>query len=218
MNKSPRAGALALLVATINGCGRSGGFLGTRDLASGEPWISDVIWLQTQDVHIDQDFFVDPNSTKSADYFDDDKYLPSTCLEPTKDPTKQKVAFVRPHTYVRQNPKLAPCISQMKILIDRRYEHWIDSLSAWNSGSNTVLDNAVIGAGIAGTAAGGLASQVFNAITGSLTGAKSTINNDFLYQKSVQIIITPNWIRLYKVSTATTAAGSNSKSNDATAT
>ena len=186
MNNHVRAGALALAATTLNGCGSGGGFLGSRDLQSGEPRISDAVWFQTQDVDIDTD------TTKPSNYFDDNKYLPLSCLESNLDSTQkpQIVRYIRPYTYVHQNPQLAICISQMKLLIDRRFEHWIDALNAWNSGSNTILDNTIIGAGIAGTAAGGLASQVFNAISASLTGAKSTVNNDFFYQKSVQIIIT----------------------------
>jgi len=113
-------------------------------------------------------------------YFDDDKYLPAICIEPT---TKApQITYSRPYIYVHQSPELASCISQMKILIDRRFEHWIDSLNAWNSGSNTILDNG-------GTAAGGLASQVTNTISTSSTGAKSTMDNEFFFQKSVDIII-----------------------------
>ena len=78
----------------------------------------------------------------------------------------------------------------MKILIDRRFEHWIDAFNSWNSGGNTILDNAVIGAGIVGTAAGGITARVMNGISASLTGVRTTVNNDFFYQKSVQVIIT----------------------------
>src|SRR3954451_24310991 len=58
----------------VSACGSGPGWLGSNDLRSGQPRISDAVWFQTQDVH------VDPQGSQA--YFEDDRYLPAMCLTP----------------------------------------------------------------------------------------------------------------------------------------
>src|SRR5690242_604925 len=82
------------------------------------------------------------------------------------------------------------CIQQMKMVIDRRYEHWIDAFNSWDRGGNAIFDIGLVGINAIGAGVGGITSQAMNALSGFLTSARGAINSDILYQKSVEIIIT----------------------------
>jgi hypothetical protein len=190
--------AATLMVAIVAACGNN--TLGVDDLFSGEPRISDAVWFRTADVQFSN--------------FTSDNFISPACLTPTKNTSGthlfgtrgaananivvQVHAGVNPsdgngdntYDYVTDTAKVAECISAMKIVIDRRFEHWIGSFSGWTTGGNTVADVTVIGAGLAGSLAGGLTSQILNATIAGITGTKKAVQEDVFLTKSVPIIIT----------------------------
>jgi hypothetical protein len=90
---------------------------------------------------------------------------------------------------VRAPGDIASCVGDMKVVIDRRFERWMDALASWTNDSNALIDTTVIGAGLAGGLAGGLTSQIMNAVSSGLTGTKKTVDQDIFLEKSVSIIV-----------------------------
>jgi hypothetical protein len=78
----------------------------------------------------------------------------------------------------------------MKIVIDRRFDHWDDSLGSIPNDGNAAFDVVGLGVNAAGSLAGGLTSQIGNAISGVLTGTKKTVQEDIFLTQSVQAILT----------------------------
>jgi hypothetical protein len=165
-----------LLALSASACSDSGP-LGFRNLVSGEPRISDAVWFRTDKVQ----------SVKE----DDDDFIPRDCIHgsPPK-PYPERPDGKNRLKYVTAVPKIAACVSDMKLVIDRRYEHWIDAFRSWTAGSTSILDTTVVGAGLAGGLAGGLTSQVMNVVSSGLTSTKKTVDQDIFMTNSVQIIIT----------------------------
>jgi hypothetical protein len=184
--------AVAMAVV-LSACQRIEG--GPSDLIAGQPRISDAVWMQTQDV--DTDVAYNSNGVEvpsPVGYYDNMKYVPSSCFSATK-PRYTWLdgvsAWTSPSDGVASSTsKLTTCIQQMKMVISRRYEHWRDAFNSAISTGNAAIDIGVVGASLIGAGIGGITSQALNAFSGFLTSTKAVANNDFLFQKSAQIIIT----------------------------
>jgi hypothetical protein len=152
--------------------------------------------MQTQDVDTDVAYRNGIEVPIAVGYYDDMKYVPRSCFAevvPTPPPLQyvwlKYVGFKVANT-VQTTRDLATCIQQMKIVIRRRYEHWRDAFNTAVSSGNAAIDVGVVGANLIGAGIGGITSQALNSFSGFLTSTKAVANNDFLFQKTSQIIIT----------------------------
>jgi hypothetical protein len=158
-------------ILSLSGCS---GITTFDRLVAGEPVISDSVWLRVSDQVQDRD------ATQT-------NFIPSTCFAPTTDAVGGSTIG---RAFVKDETNIAACVSDMKTLIDRRFDEWMDSLAATTNDSNAIIDVAVIGAGLAGAGAGGATSRIMNAVSSGLTGTKTTINQDIFLSQSVQAVIT----------------------------
>ena len=77
----------------------------------------------------------------------------------------------------------------MKQLIDLRWVGFADSLWTANSGGNTAFDTVKLGLTGAATAITGPTAQILSGIATFAGGVQSTVNQDYLYNKTLQLIV-----------------------------
>jgi hypothetical protein len=195
---------------TLGGCGAH--INGWDNLTAGQPRIDDSVWFRVpghaQMSNQDQDTFIPRSCDNARDY-------PVQPDHAAADPTKPLYFSGDVIT-----PKdISGCVNDMKVVIDRRFEHWIDALASWTNISNSLVDTTIIGAGLAGTLAGGLTSQILNAVSSGLTGTKKSFDQDVFLQQSVSIIVTQmktdraKWDTIIEGRLLATTAGSTGGTN-----
>ena len=133
----------------------------------GGPLISDSVWTMRSN---------DPTVPGKSDY----GYTPKPC--PSTEDASNATTSSTPTA-------INNCIFAMINLVDTKYENFERSLFAAVSNTNFVVDTAVSGVGIAGGFLTGGASQVTSAIAGGLTGFNKSIDSDFLYSKTITVLI-----------------------------
>ncbi len=151
--------ALALGGPALFGCQQT-----ISNLANGEPVIDDAVWLHGPAVQ----------APAAASAPSSDAFLPDACNKDWSSATMETIA---------------PCTEAMKQLIDVRFAHYEDSLLRAIDAGNTTADIGVVGLGLAGTLSPGVASQILNAISAGITSTKSKVNEDILYNKSIELIL-----------------------------
>jgi len=102
-------------------------------------------------------------------------YLPKSCQDTSS-----------PMTKTTRND----CIYALKAIIDDKYRNYRLGLHHLVNGGNTAADVTGIGLGLAGTITPGQAAKTLLAAIGTaVAGAKTTIDADFLYKQSIEMVI-----------------------------
>jgi hypothetical protein len=81
------------------------------------------------------------------------------------------------------------CIYAFLTAIDQSYNVYKRATVVTVNGANTAADIAVLGLATGATAIGGNTGRILSGIAAGLTGAKSTINADLLYNSSITTIV-----------------------------
>lgn len=143
-----------------------------KNVHNGGPLIADTTWLLTSD-------------PKAADQ---DNYLPAAC-KPQAAGVDGTEAMLNSWKGEDDYDKMQKCSDAMKQLIDVRFAHFEDALHAMVSNGNLAADTAVIGLSTAGGLLSGATAKILSLASAGVTGFKSKIDEDVLYNTSIEVII-----------------------------
>jgi outer membrane protein OmpA-like peptidoglycan-associated protein len=186
MRNGAHLALLAFWCFTISGCGIANP---VSNAFNAEPRIDDDVWLNDFSSEplssLGQTSPQGPSSSNKTLTPGDTGYIPSVC-NPSDADSKNKEQGDQKVDKV----DIVKCTEAMKQLIDVRFAHYEDSIMALAHTGNTIADVGVIGLGTASALSPGGTSQILGAISAAITGTKGKIDQDILYNKSIELIVT----------------------------
>jgi hypothetical protein len=148
-------------------------FLPGCTLTKGGPDIAKSVWL----------------FQPSADLVSDSAYVPQVCPQNDSPDALRPFINTAPKTANAQAANIRLCSEALRQLIDIRWKEYADSVFSANNTGNSLMDITKLGLTGAATAITGPTAQVLSGIATFLGGVQATVNQDYLYNKSIQLIL-----------------------------